>query len=451
MIRAKERLAITIALIASIGLHLALYLQLAAFDFDLVDFELALPSEIEFGVTEAMEAASAPVVPAPAEAPAQTSGSRGRDGEGERGDEGEDEHDAPDAGLAEPAEDTPDAGVAEGPLVAEAPSSVDGPVSLPPGAQLAMRVDMQRIGRSPLAPAVREFFRQVPDWYLLTHGSGIDPLTDLDRVYLATPDPRRRSELVIAGRVVGGEAEIRGAVDAMASARGEPVAWRRARRVPVADWRNLDETARVLALLGPRQFAIAREDDLPILTAMIRHREALAETEGLERTTGADALLSMGPNDALMLEVEGIHRYVRGRVEHVPARARIAVGEASADRIAVEGLAFFDSPEAAAAAQPYWDAMRQQVARHPLIRFSGMSSVLEDATLVPEGDRIRVRTQLSHTQARAVLSYIGARIAAITGFVPPADPSATPPSPPGEPAAPAPEAPVAPEGAPPSP
>ncbi len=420
----RVRIALPIALIASLGLHAGVLRGLAAFDFDVdVGFELELPAEIEFGITESMEAASAPAVAAaPASAPPQ--GAPPVDGTSPEARE-RDRRAQTDAGTPEAA--PTDAGTepqpnepSEGPLVAEpAPSSVDGPTSLPPGAQLAMRLDMQRIARSPLAPAVREFFRRVPDWHLIVHGSEIDPLTDLDRLFLATPDPRRRSELVIAGRVMGGQAEIRQAVEHMAASRGQPAPWRRAQNLNVADWRNLDQTERVMALLGPRQFAIAREEVLPTLVAMIRHRGEQARSEGLDAAEGADALLSMGPNDALTLEVEGIHRYVRGRTEHLPSRARLAVGEGPPGRIAVEGLAFFGSAEEATAAQPHWDNLRQQLARHPMLRLLGMASVLDRATLVAEGDRIRIRTELTVGQAQQVLNYIGAQIAAMTGYTPP--------------------------------
>jgi hypothetical protein len=423
----RPGLALPFALLVSIAVHVGGLWGLRQLDFTLdVDFEFELPAEVELGVTEELAVAAPPPTPppAPAAAPVEPPSEPG-EGPGERAEDPPEPPPPVDAGVPEPPQPPPvDAGR---PLVAQT-SSVDGPSRLPPGAQLAMRIDMRRIGDSPLAPAVRDFFRRVPDWYLLLHGSEIDPVEDLDRLFIATPDPRRRSKLVIAGRVRGGEMEMRYAVGRMAAARGEPAPWRRLQGLPVADWRNLDETARVMALLGPRQFAIAREEDLPTLLAMMAARAEHGRDEGLEPAEGADALLSMGEEDALSLEVEGIHTYVRGRTEHMPTRARVAIREAGPARIEVEGLAFFPSEDEAAAALPYWDALRQQVARHPAARLFGFSSIFDLATLSVEGDRIRIRTQLSHGQARMVLNQIAAQIAAMTGWQPPPEPSATPPS-----------------------
>jgi hypothetical protein len=430
----RRSLALPLTLLLSIALHLGALVGLAQLQLELdVDFEFELPAEIELGVTEEMAMAAPPVAPAPATpepAPAVAPVKPG-DGPEARPEEPEPPRPALDAGVPEPQTTPADAGP---PLVAR--SSVDGPMALPPGAQLAMRIDMHKIAESSLAPAVRDFFHRVPDWYLLLHGSGIDPIEDLDRLFIATPDPRRRSKIVIAGRVRGGETEMRLAVEQMATARGEASPWRRDHGLAVADWRNLDETARVMALLGPRQFAIAREADLPTIMAMMAARAEHGRDEGLEPSSGADALLSMGEEDALSLEVEGIHTYVRGRVEHMPTKARVAIRELSPSRIEVEGLAFFPSGEAAEAAKPYWDALRQQVANHPAARIFGISSIFDRATLTVERDRIRIRTELTHGQARMVLNQIAAQIAAMTGWQPPAEPVADTAAPPAPPAAP---------------
>ena len=50
---------------------------------------------------------------------------------------------------------------------------------MPPGAQLALRIDMKRVRESPLGPDVTRFLHGVPDWQLILAGSGIDPVADL--------------------------------------------------------------------------------------------------------------------------------------------------------------------------------------------------------------------------------------------------------------------------------
>ena len=58
---------------------------------------------------------------------------------------------------------------------------------------------MKRVRESPLGPDVTSFLRGVPDWQLLLEGSGIDPVSDLDRLLVATPN-LQRSKLVLAGQ-----------------------------------------------------------------------------------------------------------------------------------------------------------------------------------------------------------------------------------------------------------
>src|SRR5690606_17091583 len=221
--------------------------------------------------------------------------------------------------------------------------------------------------------------------------------------------------------VGGGSGRIGGAVASLASARGAEGARGRSQGLEEAPWHDLDAPERVMALMGPRQFAISRPEDLATILAMIQHREASGRREGLEEARGADALVSMGEWDALTLEVEGIHRYAQGQLLHLPERGRVSLREGAGAQVVVEGLVFFEDEAAATAAQAYWDGVRQQLARRPMLRLLGMASVLGDATLEVEGARVRLRTSLSHGQARQLLAFIGAQIAAMTGFVPPAE------------------------------
>ena len=65
-------------------------------------------------------------------------------------------------------------------------------------------------------------------------------------------------KLVLAGRYLGGEQVVRDAVARLAATRGAQPDWHVADGVRVATWHNQDDTPRVIALLGPAHFAIAR-------------------------------------------------------------------------------------------------------------------------------------------------------------------------------------------------
>ena len=124
------------------------------------------------------------------------------------------------------------------------------------------------------------------------------------------------------------------------------VRWQQRDGVPTAPWYNRDSTPRTIGLLSTHHFSITRRQDLERVLALAKARELRdAEREGLVVARGPDALLSMGPGEALSLEVEGVHRFVVGSVKHVPERLRVAVSETGADQATVSVLATYASAE----------------------------------------------------------------------------------------------------------
>src|SRR4051794_21699416 len=165
-----------------------------------IDFELKIPSHVEFEMPGPTPPTQPPVTPAnpepseqaqpPASEPALAAATAPAKPRIKR------PKAAADAGVGDerPHERHPDAPSAPGEpaLAAFAPA----------GAQIALRVNMARIRDSELAPDVRTLLEAVPDWRLILGGSGIDPLRDLERLYLASPD-LKRSSVIIAGEYAG--------------------------------------------------------------------------------------------------------------------------------------------------------------------------------------------------------------------------------------------------------
>jgi hypothetical protein len=245
----------------------------------------------------------------------------------------------------------------------------------PKGAQIALRVHMGRVRQSPLAEDVRELLDAVPDWRLVLGGSGIDPLRDLERLYLATPD-LQRSNLVIAGEYVGSAELPRAAVASLASARGRAAAWSRRGGIAIAPWFNEDETERVVALIAPHQFAITRPDDLPRVLLVARalaarkKEQAGRKPEANETASDADqgdALLALGEHESFAVSIEGARMFARGNTRGVPERLELAVSLEENGEYAVEARGFFESSAAAEKARDYWQNVRDQFASHPLV------------------------------------------------------------------------------------
>lgn len=415
--------------VGSAVLHAGLFAVLVAVEpAPELDFEFELPTEVEFGLTEAMEAvdeAAAGAQTVEAEAVEDTS-QAGADAVGDAGvdaaiaDAGVDAMDAgvdADAGDASDDADAGDAGDdagdggADADLIARGPpASLDGPSEIPAGAQIAIRFDMARVRASPLNGEVRRLLASIPDWRLILNGSGIDPINDLERLLLASPN-LQRSQLVMAGRHAHpdeGEQYIRDVVARFGAARSTPIRWRERFGVNVANWPNEDETTREIAIVGPRHFTISRPDDLQRVLSVARAREnENVDDEELESAVGADALLSMGAEDAFSIEVEGARGFIRrGDTSRIPTRLRAAVRQ-EATEVNVRAVGTFENDAEAERAVEYWSAYRDAQAESLNNVFTrSLYRRVTAAELVQDGRRIRFSIALSTGQARLALSYV---------------------------------------------
>ena len=399
-----EAFSTTFGLVASLAVHFTAlaYITSATAQYDF-DFELALPAEVEFGLTGEMALAAD-------SAPPRATGSPDPRWAGNATQDDDPEPEPIDAGV--PLEDAgtdadTDADTTSFPV---ASPTLSGPSRIPPGAQLALRVDLRRVRESPLGADVTAFLRGVPDWQLLLAGSGIDPVADLDRLLVATPN-LQRSKLVLAGRHRRGEGFARKSVKRLARSRGKFVRWQRRFGVPTATWHNLDQTRRTIALLSTEHFSISRRQDLERVLAMAQARELRdAKKEGLVAARGPDALLSMGPDEAISLEVEGVHRFVIGSIKHVPIRVRLAVRETGADEATVSVLATYESEELAKEASVYWKKVATFYSQQLIMSLAGFGKTLRRMDFTPQENRIQVSFKLNADQIRFILSYAEGRL-----------------------------------------
>lgn len=409
-----EAFSTTFGLVASLAAHLLAFAYIASataqYDFD---FELTLPTEVEFGFTGEIEMAADAAPPRATGAPDPRWAGTAAEAEAEAA-----ELEPIDAGVPMVDADTDtdtDADTDAGPdpdpdSFPVASPTLSGPSRIPPGAQLALRVDLRRVRESPLGPDVTAFLRGVPDWQLLLDGSGIDPVADLDRLLVATPN-LQRSKLVLAGRHRRGEGFARKSVKRLARSRGRSSRWQRRFGIPTAAWHNLDQTPRTIALLSSKHFSITRRQDLGRVLAMANARALRdANSEGLVEASGPDALLSMGPDEAVSLEIEGVHRFVIGSVRHLPIRLRLAVRETGADEATVSVLATYESEELARDAAAYWKKVATFYSQQLIMSLAGFGKTLRRMDFTPGANRIRVSFALNADQIRFILSYAEGRL-----------------------------------------
>lgn len=410
-----------LGLLGSVAVHGLVYAVLRwAGTMPGVDFEIALPSEVEFGMTE-----PAAPEPPPASPPPQAEPPRGSA-------EPAPPADAPKR-KPKPKPKLPDAGVADTPADeaqdrAAVPAAERGKPLLsayaPEGAQIALRLHMGRVRESELAPDVRSLFQAIVDFKMVLEGSGLDPLRDLERLYIATPD-LRRANIVIAGQYVGDPNLPQRAVESLAAARGETATFRREGAIRVAPWLNLDETPRVLALIGPQQFAITRSEDLPRVLQVARALAARRAREGSRRDPEG-ALLALDEGETLALSIEGARAFVRGNLRGVPERLEIQVREREGGSFEVTAQGHFEDARAAEAAAAYWQSVRDRYAGNLLVAAIGLRGPIADTEIEAKDERIELRSNASRAQARTVLGFVTNALAPPPAAEPPPSRSPTP-------------------------
>jgi hypothetical protein len=401
MIDPLARRSAAIGWLASMAIHAAL-LALASTALTPPDtgFEFQAPERIELGFVEATEVHSSSSGPPPdPEAPsAADPTSEQVPGQGivvvpSRPDAGPRRRRRPDAGA--------DAGSAD------AGVGIGLPVAfLPPGAQIALRIDLDRIRSSPVGEDVRSLLRAIPDWQALLGPSGIDPVRDLSRILVATPDLQRAS-LVVAGRLAPEAPDPRAIVESAANASGVPVAWHEESGVPTTRWPSLDETMREVALIGARHFVIARPEDLPRVLAIaaspprLRHpSRQIPAPEG-----PAEALLAMGEGEGVSLEIENVPVFVRRSPCAVPLRMRLGLVE-TPDGVAVRGEARFASTEEATSARSCLAERARATAQSLFVVLYGLHGPLERLDLSAEDTALRMETLIRYVELRTVLALV---------------------------------------------
>lgn len=414
----RTRLARGLALgaLGSICVHALGYAVLhVAGTLPSVDFEVRLPDQVAFGLAEPPAPPPPPAVEQTPTAAASAQPVADDEAPATRPEKPRRKKPKPvDAGAADAGTPSEDAGPAKEPKDAGAAQEASAQPLLaayaPAGAQIALRLHMGRIRDSELAPDVRMLLDAVPDWRFVMDGSGLDPLRDIERLYIATPDLRRAS-LVIAGQYVGGDEVPERAVANLAVARNVHARWRKRGSIRTAPWANVDETARVIALIAPGQFAIVRPDDLPRVLDVAR---ALARRgdEGSAATDAeaADALLGLVENETLALSIEGARLFTRGNVRGIPERLTASVRLVEEGVINTLFVGRFESPEAAERARAYWEEMRERYAGNPLVALIGMRDPLNEAQVITRETQVEIRTNMTVQQARVVLGFITSAI-----------------------------------------
>ena len=234
----------------------------------------------------------------------------------------------------------------------------------PAGAIIGLHADLGRIASTSLVLETEPLLGLIPGWQDVLAGSGLDPLSDFARVFVATPS-LRRSELVVSARVKGGARAIEHAVHNLAAERGQAASFADAAGLRAAPWHSRGPTQRVVALLGGEQVLIARRTDLSRVKGVAAAlAERHAKQPGMERAAGPSALLAMQEDEAVALSVEGARMLVPAGADFLPLGLRLALHHIDEQYARLRIFGVYESPTAAAAAATLIEALRPVTREH---------------------------------------------------------------------------------------
>lgn len=283
----------------------------------------------------------------------------------------------------------------------------DGTAYAPEGATIALNVDIERVRSTALLLEARALLGIIPEWELLLQGSGIDPVKDLSRVFVATPNLMRAS-VVVSARAERGKEGIEAAVQRLASERGKPASWRADKGFPVAPWHNRGPTERVLARVADDQLVITRAQDLGRVLAIARAlqkgraREGFSKQE-LKRSGG---LLAMQDDEAAALWVEGVRTYVPNAVSGVPTALRFSIRRIDQFHTELRAAGRYGSDAEATDALGFIDGLRKEWSTHPRVIFLGLKNALDTAVIEQDGRQLVLRVALTLHQTRYLLAFV---------------------------------------------
>jgi hypothetical protein len=277
----------------------------------------------------------------------------------------------------------------------------------PAGATLALNVDLERVRKTALVLEAHALLDIIPEWQLLLSGSGLDPLRDLQRVFVATPNLERAS-LVVSARHRLPHARIAAAVEQLAAEQRQPAQFREHGGFDVAPWRNRGPTERVIALTGRDQFTISRASDLPRVLGVAQALARLRSQQGFEQRELVEqgGLLAMQPNEAVALWIEGVPKYVHGDVPGVPRSLRMSIYHVDQFNSELRVRGEYASADAAAAALTAVEATREQLSNDPKVIFVGLKSALDSARIEQDRSALQLQVRLTLHQTRYLLRYV---------------------------------------------
>jgi hypothetical protein len=350
--------------------------------------------------------------------------------------------------------DLPDlepAGAGDGGVPAEGPRAAGDASAYGPGdARLSLLLRADRIRGTRYVDDVRKALAPFPDDRMLRERVGLDPLTELDSILIATADPFDFNATFLAARYSFAEGRLRQGFARAAARERRKLAWRTQAGRPVTplpflgpDGQTTDP--RVLMLVRRGVAVLTRPEHVDAIAAAAVAdggvpRPAAGDWPGrlslLEAETGGDP---DGP--ALLLTLHEVRSYVfaaPGETLPIPHTGRLTISNLRTEPNAAFDLGF-DSPAQAASFVQQWTPRARQIAGSTMIFLLGLSDLALRFQVQANGLTVRAHAVVHPAELQQILrliAQIGPQPAASQPASRPASqPSSQPASGPAPPAA----------------
>lgn len=269
------------------------------------------------------------------------------------------------------------------------------------GALISLRVDNTALRSSSHRPLLSALVARLPDARAVLAGTDVDPVEDLDALWIAAPGPSRQ-RAVVAGQLRHDEAQALTAAQRLAAKQGKPLAIDQHGQVRMMPWLSPEGPDRVLALLPAKNFVIARPTDLPRVLA-------LRSSGGGRTTDGQVFAFARPPDDALArLDVFGLRHFMRPQAG-VPLPERVEVTLASEDSrggFHLAARATLPSARDARELHDHLSRLQRLYAKHPLVQLSGFAAALGRVKFDVKRTQVRVTFELQATEVGNLLRIL---------------------------------------------
>ncbi len=308
-----------------------------------------------------------------------------------------------------------------------------GPSDLPdlkgygPGnARFTALIRLDRLREAAYADNLGKLFEAVPDYRILLQSTDIDPMRDLDSIFMASANPQYLQETFLAVRHHMDDARLK---EVLASRFADEVPWEKFGtydiRALVPDTGRYKDPRKIL-LARPGLSIVTRPEWVQDLTENNVADSSMSLLDGLQQIERA----AEGDDTLLVMSAQGLSFYLpgMGRVPRFEA-ARLAVTNAQNPLLTID-LRFEDAQQAERFHERC-PAMRTQVIKGiPFARALGIATLVERAECKLEDNYVTVRAQYTHREISSLLQLaipFIPRPPALTGLPPaPAPPVVEP-------------------------